>query len=328
MALTTSIKKRAAQINELRERALSLGQVCSPIERLAKGLATGLARRLAQRVGEFIFQTVAFSLDNFTVDAATQLLPAWLVTCDNATVKTWVADTSDKVTEVFSPLLLMQSEYACGGSSRALRTASDKVIRVVATPMPDLVISWADVKETDRLYINFQYVLFDEAGELHPPKNGDKCEIELDGALETALRQQVFSDLSKMYEKGLPLAPGFLRQLGREEEALATEAMLCNRPQMRETSEESTEEESTEEERGMLTLKSSGSWEIDRIVDQKPSTGRARWWYLVRWAGYHPTWEAWRINGNPADPIETWEPETVVLNTEAMVAWREAQAGQ
>ena len=51
MALTTSIKKRAAQINELRERALSLGQVCSPIERLAKGLATGLARRLAQRVG-------------------------------------------------------------------------------------------------------------------------------------------------------------------------------------------------------------------------------------------------------------------------------------
>ena len=128
----------------------------------------------------------------------------------------------------------MQSEYVCAGSSRALRTASEKVIRVVATPMPELIISWVDVKATDRLYINFQYVLFDEAGEMHPPKDDGRREIKLDATLETSLRQQVLSDLDKMYKKGLPLAPGFLRQLGREEEALATEAMLCHRPQMEE----------------------------------------------------------------------------------------------
>ena len=302
--------------------ALSLGQICSPIERLAKGLGTGLARRLAQRVGGFIFQTVAFSLDNFSVDAATQLLPVRLVTCNNATVKTWTADTMDTVSEVFSSLLLMQSEYVCAGSSRALRTASEKVIRVVATPMPELIISWVDVKATDRLYINFQYVLFDEAGEMHPPKDDGRREIKLDSTLETSLRQQVLSDLDKMYKKGLPLAPGSLRQLGREEEALATEAMLCHRPQM--------EEMPQMEESGVLTLQPSGSnrWEIERIVDQKPSAGRAKWWYLVQWAGYHSTWEAWRITGNRGDPVETWEPEATVLNTEAMVNWRAAQAGQ
>ena len=42
---------------------------------------------------------------------------------------------------------------------------------------------------------------------------------------------------------------------------------------------------------------------------------------LVRWAGYHHTWEPWRVTGAVGDPVETWEPEVTVRNTEAPGWW-------
>lgn len=49
--------------------------------------------------------------------------------------------------------------------------------------------------------------------------------------------------------------------------------------------------------------------------------------YLVRWAGYLPEWEAWRIPGRglPGDPVETWEPLSAVKNTEAYQQWKQMQ---
>lgn len=49
---------------------------------------------------------------------------------------------------------------------------------------------------------------------------------------------------------------------------------------------------------------------IDAIVGEElPS--KTNWHrYLVRWAGYDPSWEAWRLPGRGAagDPVESWEP--------------------
>ncbi|KAL3932350.1 MAG: hypothetical protein SGPRY_000741, partial [Prymnesium sp.] len=50
--------------------------------------------------------------------------------------------------------------------------------------------------------------------------------------------------------------------------------------------------------------------EIDAILAKEEET-KTHWQrYLVRWAGYQPEWEAWRIpgRGSPGDPLETWEP--------------------
>jgi hypothetical protein len=49
------------------------------------------------------------------------------------------------------------------------------------------------------------------------------------------------------------------------------------------------------------------------------STGR---WALVRWEGYHPSWEAWRIHGEVGTPLETWEPKSYVQRTAAWCTWR------
>lgn len=64
-------------------------------------------------------------------------------------------------------------------------------------------------------------------------------------------------------------------------------------------------------------------FEIEEILAEEPPT-RTHWRrYLVRWAGYRPEWEVWRLEGRgaPGDPIETWEPLAMVRHTEALERW-------
>ena len=319
----TNRTQKELQIEALRKELLELGLVSSRVEKLGKCLGTALARRLAQRRGGLISQTVAFSLDNFPVEAADQLLPPSMVTRDDARAKTWTATTQAEVTEMMNGLLSQQSEFCCAGASRALRTTSEKVVRVLATPMPEAEISWVDVKGVDKLYINFQYVLWDEDGELHPPKE-EKREVLLAPDLLTALRQQVMSDLLEFYQRGAPLAPGFLRNMGHMEEADAVQAMLLNRPQPQAEPQEQLQQDEADTSKVLAVQSNSRAthFEVERIIGWKESTGRAKSYYLVQWAGYHETWEPWRISGEVGDPIETWEPEAAVINTEAMISWR------
>lgn len=64
-------------------------------------------------------------------------------------------------------------------------------------------------------------------------------------------------------------------------------------------------------------------YEIEEILMEEPPT-KTHWRrYLVRWAGYQPQWEAWRLEGRgrPGDPLETWEPLSVVRHTQALERW-------
>ena len=59
-------------------------------------------------------------------------------------------------------------------------------------------------------------------------------------------------------------------------------------------------------------------FEIDEVLQEK------RGWAMVRWAGYHPSWEAWRLpgwEGQPGDPVVTWERKKWVRSTAAGAAW-------
>lgn len=68
---------------------------------------------------------------------------------------------------------------------------------------------------------------------------------------------------------------------------------------------------------------------IDAIVEEElPS--RHNWHrYLVRWTGYDPSWEAWRLpgRGSVGDPVESWEPARNLAGTRALAEW-EARASQ
>jgi hypothetical protein len=62
-------------------------------------------------------------------------------------------------------------------------------------------------------------------------------------------------------------------------------------------------------------------YDIHCILEERASTGRALSWFLVRWEGYHHSWEIWRIQGRVGSPLETWEPFQNVKGTEALSAW-------
>lgn len=129
---------------------------------------------------------------------------------------------------------------------------------------------------------------------------------------EAGVRAQVLKDVRVLSEKGCMLSPGWWRQLGDPEKAHEVEEYLQN--------------PSTSSRRTNPKGESRSQYhDIDCILDEKKTNGRAGAWFLVRWAGYQPDWEAWRIRGEPGSPIETWEPKLVVQRTIAFMAWREVQ---
>lgn len=303
---------------ELNESALLLGQVCFPLEKIRTQLGTAIARRLCQRLGSFIRQTAAFSLDNFPCLAAEQLLPGNTLDLTTPHVKTWKATNQAQVTEMIGSLLA-RSSYSCADATRALQTASERVIRVIATIIPSVEISWVDKNNTERLFVNFQYVLADEDGELHHPKDAEGVEIEMEDSDEVVLRQAMLSAVLAMHSKGFPLAPGFLRQLGKMAEANRVEAMLSNpfHPPAHPMKNGKVR---------VNRLEGSPFFEVEAIVDERPSRGKAEVMFLVRWVGYHPSWEAWRVRGEVGSPVESWEPMSTMRNTEALQTWRESQS--
>lgn len=201
----------------------------------------------------------------------------------------------------------------CAGLTLGLQTASEAVIRVVATMMAGVEISHVPLaRGVERLYINFLYILADETGEIHPPKDANRVEMALLPADEAELRRRILLDVARMGEMGHPLSPGFWRQLGREDKALETEALLQN-----ENAPARLLTRGTKQVTRPALKRERESFEVESIVSQK---GR---YYLVRWAGYHPTWEPWRIQGDVGTAIETWEPWEKLKETEAMREWNE-----
>ena len=131
------------------------------------------------------------------------------------------------------------------------------------------------------------------------PKDANRIEIALTAQEVHEIRAQVLSDAMAFSAMDVPLSAAWLRQLGDETKAQMTEAMLHNSvtapmpaPGKRK--------------------RRADIYEIDAIVEEKSG------WYLVRWAGYHPSWEAWRIHGDLGTPLQTWEPVSHVRRT---VAW-------
>ena len=304
--LVAPAKKELPDLVELQNRALELGFVCFPLHKYRKQLGTMMARRMCQRRGEFIYQSAAFSLDNFPLSAAEHIFPDHLVTLTTTSVKTWKSSTFTELMQM-TGTLLSTSEFACVGAARALKTESERVIRLIAQMLPDLEVSWVAEKDMERLYVNFMYVMGDHDGELYLPKTNQRVEIPMTDSAVQQVRQVLMEAVIKMEALDYPLAPGFLRQMGKEDEAMRVEAVLTN--------------PYNPPSKAKKRKEGSDLYEIERILDERPSRGKAKSYALVRWSGYHPSWEAWRTEGNPGDPVETWEPLAAVRQTIAWEDW-------
>ena len=298
---------------ELYSMAAALGQACSSIEKLRKSVGDAIASRVRPREGKFIWQTATGSVQNLPREAALQIVPLTPRAPGGHTRREdWEATNMIEVVALVGPLFTKCTSYSAG-ATKALMTNSERVIWVVATVIPTAKIWWKEWHGIDTLSWELQYVLADEDGELHKPKDGNKNEIALEPELEeTAVRSQILDDLQAMADSGAPLGPGFLRQLGRHEEAAMVEAQLHQQQQQ--------SIESSKKRR--KTLKKT-TWDIDCILEEHPATSTSEPTFLVRWEGYHPSWEVYRATSNPGEVVTTWEPLSALENNSALHTWRE-----
>lgn len=255
-----------------------------------------------------VYQTASFSISTISRQAAMHLfshVPELLVEQAPKHVR-WVATTVKEVRNLAGPLMA-ESGYACAGATRALKTKSERWTRVVAHIIPQIAIS--HLTSRNQLQVDFHYVLFDEAGEIHPPKDEMRNEMLLSPVVVSEARVQIRADLLEMVEKKIArLSPAFLRQLGLEEQAMALEA---------ESSQINLQR--LQQARASRVPK----WDVSHIVEERGAGHRRE--YLVEWAGYHPSWEAWRMNGPGGavgSPLQTWEPAQALRGTEALLIWQ------
>ena len=141
MALVNKIPKKDAQMIEFLQEAASLGLVCTPLTELKGEVARQIASRMVKRDGDaFIWQTATPAIRLFPV-LGTTIFPSSLLTKDSEDHKIWTASTTQEVLLLMEPLLA-ESSSCCGGLSKAFKTASERVIRVVASIMPPATIEW------------------------------------------------------------------------------------------------------------------------------------------------------------------------------------------
>lgn len=269
-----------------------------------------IIKRMAPRRGENVYQVASFSTPILSASGMHTLLGSGTKR-DECGVE-WTLESFTTMQETLSPLLSKFSDQPIYGFSKPLKTKSEKRVRVIATLIPTVELYVQEDKmEMDTFHINMMYVLIDQDGEIHPPKDSERREMKIESSLLVELKQQAASDLKLMAARGLPLSPAFYRQIGMEEAAtLAEQEDAAVELAAQKIAQERVVKRATKQR-----------FEVEEILEERAATGKARTWYRVRWQGYHPSWEAWRIEGSPGDPLVTWEPEAHVIGTEAMRRW-------
>lgn len=300
------------EVAQLQSMAADQGLVLMRKDVLLVEVGRAIGRRMVKRSGDQIYQMLTCALPYFPRELLREIIPLACVKEQTTMSMHWELATESEVAETLGPLL-QRSGYVCKGSTKAFRSKSERVIRVVAKLMSPFEITHEVSKSgAETCYLNGMYALVTQDGEYHFPKDNDRRELSVTLEERKSLRAAVKNDMLQLGQSGQPLSPSWWRQeLGNEEKAKEMELLLANPTRKhREPSVPRQPRVSRE------------VFDIEAIVDQKRGKSKTQLMYLVCWLGYDPTWEPWRINGQPGDPIETWEPAQRLRGTTALEAWK------
>jgi len=261
------VTSRDRKIHQMLELAEELGYSCTPHTTYLKDLATSIAARLKNRSGTSIYQTVTWSAENFPLDLAHQAFAmASRRPSTSPRTTTWCCENMPQVDAVFGSLF--EEHHMCFGASKALQAPSEPVIRVLATIVPGVEISHVELaRGVYRLYISLMFVLIDEDGEMHMPKDDQRIELAMENNLINELRAQAAKDAACLAELGAQLSAGWWRQLGNVHAAQMAEAMVLNF--------NSNPTPAKGKRRCAADV-----YEVARIVEMRGK------WALVEWAGH------------------------------------------
>ena len=315
-------EEKDSRVVALKALAMQLGYSVQPIKTWEMELAARISQHMVNREGAFVYQSAAFTIPCFPRETAMRLFPEELISQRAKGVLTWTASSILSLRQLLGPVLTRAPKMI--GITKSLRKPSERVMRVVATIIPDVELSWLMVNKREKLAVNFLYVLADEDGEFHAPKDSRRNEISFTNEEVRAYKVAILADILQMSvdddrQETFPMSPGFWRQLGNEEKAVAVEEMLAapvppRAPRVRVPRLQGRQQPMR--------------FDVDAILEVRPAAGRARSWVLVRWEGYDPAWEQWRIRGEVGTPLETWEPICNVQATTAWASWLASKAGE
>eukprot|EP00965_Chrysotila_dentata_P263218 6214787-Pleurochrysis_carterae.AAC.2 len=128
-----------------------------------------------------------------------------------------------------SPETLGRAVELSGTGKFAMGTAkgfkSGLFIHVVAVLMT-LRVDYAVVRsvKSQRAYFSYMYALVDEDGELTLPQDKQRRELALDEENRARLRSVALQNVTRMAQKGFPVSPRWLEQMGDEFAAKAAQA--------------------------------------------------------------------------------------------------------
>lgn len=121
--------------------AMELGYFCTPATTFLVDLSTRISSAIRTRGGHLVYQSAAFSLPNFPLELARWTFA--LASQDSQTpagTTTWTVVNMHQTARVFGSIW-QDAAPCCSGASKAFKTASEPVCRVIATIMSGAVIS-------------------------------------------------------------------------------------------------------------------------------------------------------------------------------------------
>ena len=180
---------------QMHAMAAELGFFCTPATSYLKDLAGTIASSIRPRSGKAVYQSVAITLPNVPLGFCHQAFAFATQEPETKPGTTkWTIPGMDQTLQVFGYIFGVATP-SCSGASKALKSPSEFVVRVIGTIMPGAIMSHVQYpRGVTKLHVQFMYTLADESGELHPPKDSNRNEIELSWEECRELRVQVLSE--------------------------------------------------------------------------------------------------------------------------------------
>ena len=351
---------REPTMDEMIAKLSSMGLAVVSVKMVETEVARSIVQRLQPRGGLNIYQSAAYSIDMLPRSALESILPKELVTLDSEKTMTWRAEDYTDACHLIGDMLLNTKTFSAD-LTHGLKKPSEKHIYSLATILPPIEISHHRLSRgVERTYINFEYVLSDDAGHIHAPKDSKKREKEILPEMMANVASRIDATTATMLSLGYPLAAGFFRRTGTPEaEAEAKAAAAAAKPKKgppkppkppKTPKTPKTPKALTcrcritdwsEEDSEMSEASTLSEWEeeetfnVAKIVAERRTAGKARRWFVVEWEGYSPEWETWRQPlfkghdpGKAGEPVQTWAAlEDLPPHSAALHEWRATHPG-
>jgi hypothetical protein len=137
---TRPLTKIEQKIAHMRKLAAETGFVCEPITKFRQEFLTAINSHLVHRVGKNVYQSPAFTIPMFSREAALNIFGEANLVTNSPTTLTWRINDLAELSSTFRDML-SETGMLSAGLSRALKTDSQKFVRVVATMIPPFEMS-------------------------------------------------------------------------------------------------------------------------------------------------------------------------------------------